>query len=176
MGSDAPPVAIRPRSLGSRYIGAVGGNVRVRSLQSDRALARARYFRCLCYCGRKLNGPVTLAGGWFGVLRWQPTLAWGSALALGGRSCPPRYRSQAIPNFSIFNFESCSFLQEGRENANIDAGLGFIWRISVRSTGGGREPLTQLDAVSQFWSDQSEADMQLGRACRFDVNEHHAAL
>jgi hypothetical protein len=23
-------------------------------------------------------------------------------------------------------------LQEGRENANIDAGLGFIWRISVR--------------------------------------------
>jgi len=24
-----------------------------------------------------------------------------------------------------------SVLQEGRENANIDAGLGFIWRISV---------------------------------------------
>jgi hypothetical protein len=23
-----------------------------------------------------------------------------------------------------------SVLQEGRENANIDAGLGFIWRIS----------------------------------------------
>jgi L-lactate dehydrogenase (cytochrome) len=23
-------------------------------------------------------------------------------------------------------------LQEGRENANIDAGLGFIWRISVK--------------------------------------------
>ena len=23
-------------------------------------------------------------------------------------------------------------LQEGRENANIDAGLGFIWRISGR--------------------------------------------
>jgi hypothetical protein len=23
-----------------------------------------------------------------------------------------------------------SILQEGRENANIDAGLGFIWRIS----------------------------------------------
>src|SRR2546429_9564792 len=83
MGSDAPPVAIRPRSLGSRYIGAVGGNVRVRSLQFDRALARARYFRCLCYCGRKLNGPVTLAGGWFGVLCCHPTLAWGSALALG---------------------------------------------------------------------------------------------
>ena len=25
-----------------------------------------------------------------------------------------------------------SVLQEGRENANIDAGLGFIWRISVQ--------------------------------------------
>jgi len=25
-----------------------------------------------------------------------------------------------------------SVLQEGRENANIDASLGFIWRISVR--------------------------------------------
>src|SRR5215471_11573391 len=24
-------------------------------------------------------------------------------------------------------------LQEGRENANIDAGLGFIWRISVKA-------------------------------------------
>ena len=24
-------------------------------------------------------------------------------------------------------------LQEGRENANIDAGLGFIWRISVNT-------------------------------------------
>ena len=27
-----------------------------------------------------------------------------------------------------------SVLQEGRENANIDAGLGFIWRISVSMT------------------------------------------
>jgi hypothetical protein len=27
-----------------------------------------------------------------------------------------------------------SVLQEGRENANIDAGLGFIWRISVFPT------------------------------------------
>src|SRR6516225_8749812 len=26
-----------------------------------------------------------------------------------------------------------SVLQEGRENANIDAGLGFIWRISVKA-------------------------------------------
>ena len=25
-----------------------------------------------------------------------------------------------------------SVLQEGREKANIDAGLGFIWRISVK--------------------------------------------
>jgi hypothetical protein len=24
-------------------------------------------------------------------------------------------------------------LQEGRENANIDAGLGFMWRISVKT-------------------------------------------
>jgi hypothetical protein len=27
-----------------------------------------------------------------------------------------------------------SVLQEGRENANIDAGLGFIWRISVKDS------------------------------------------
>jgi hypothetical protein len=27
-----------------------------------------------------------------------------------------------------------SFLQKGRENANIDAGLGFIWRISANTT------------------------------------------
>jgi hypothetical protein len=26
-----------------------------------------------------------------------------------------------------------SVLQEGRENANIDAGLGFIWRISANN-------------------------------------------
>ena len=29
-----------------------------------------------------------------------------------------------------------SVLQEGRENANIDAGLGFIWRISAKSIRG----------------------------------------
>src|SRR5215471_12273285 len=29
-----------------------------------------------------------------------------------------------------------SVLQEGRENANIDAGLGFIWRISVQTVEG----------------------------------------
>ena len=28
-----------------------------------------------------------------------------------------------------------SVLQEGRENANIDAGLGFIWRISDNTRG-----------------------------------------
>jgi hypothetical protein len=28
-----------------------------------------------------------------------------------------------------------SVLQEGRQNANIDAGLGFIWRISVKACG-----------------------------------------
>jgi hypothetical protein len=27
-----------------------------------------------------------------------------------------------------------SVLQEGRENANIDAGLGFIWRISDKTS------------------------------------------
>ena len=60
---------------------------------------------------------------------------------------------------------------------DIDAGLGFLWKISAKGTGGCREPLTQLDAVSQFWSDQSEADMPRTRsAFRFDVNEHHAAL
>ena len=29
-----------------------------------------------------------------------------------------------------------SLLQEGRENANIDAGLGFMWRISVKNNSG----------------------------------------
>jgi len=37
-----------------------------------------------------------------------------------------------------------SVLQEGRENANIDAGLGFIWRISaecgLRARAGGKDP------------------------------------
>src|SRR5215469_11866054 len=32
------------------------------------------------------------------------------------------------------NQHLASVLQEGRENANIDAGLGFIWRISVATT------------------------------------------
>ena len=37
-----------------------------------------------------------------------------------------------------------SVLQEGRENANIDAGLGFMWRISaecgLRARAGGKDP------------------------------------
>jgi hypothetical protein len=37
-----------------------------------------------------------------------------------------------------------SVLQEGRENANIDAGLGFIWRISVHGSEDGRTA-TQLE-------------------------------
>jgi len=41
-----------------------------------------------------------------------------------------------------------SVLQEGRENANIDAGLGFIWRISdktmVRSTQMARKYMQSL--------------------------------
>jgi hypothetical protein len=78
-------------------------------------------------------------------------------------------RSEPRPNVRVTRGASsgwhlASVLQEGRENANIDAGLGFLWRISVKSTGGGREPLTQLDAVSQFWSDQSEADMPRTRS------------
>ena len=32
-----------------------------------------------------------------------------------------------------------SVLQEGRENANIDAGLGFIWRISVKQSSTSRD-------------------------------------
>jgi len=78
-------------------------------------------------------------------------------------------RSDPRPNVRVTRGASsgrhlASVLQKGRENANIDAGLGFLWRISVKSTGGGREPLTQLDAVSQFWSDQSEADMPRTRS------------
>ena len=71
-------------------------------------------------------------------------------------------RSDPRPNVRVTRGASsgrhlASVLQEGRENANIDGGLGFLWRISVKSTGGGREPLTQLDAVSQFWSDQKRS-------------------
>ena len=36
-----------------------------------------------------------------------------------------------LPEVLVSSQHLASFLQEGRENANIDAGLGFIWRISV---------------------------------------------
>ena len=45
-------------------------------------------------------------------------------------------RSDARPSVRVIRVPGsgqhlASVLQEGRENANIDAGLGFIWRISV---------------------------------------------
>jgi hypothetical protein len=51
-----------------------------------------------------------------------------------------------------------SVLQEGRENANIDAGLGFIWRISAktRELGFAAMVLGLLSHIQQwywyFWS------------------------
>jgi hypothetical protein len=39
-----------------------------------------------------------------------------------------------------------SVLQEGRENANIDAGLGFIWRISANFWDAPNKPGTLLIA------------------------------
>jgi len=39
-----------------------------------------------------------------------------------------------------------SVLQEGRENVNIDAGLGFVWRISARMHRG--RPLRRIDQSS----------------------------
>ena len=39
-----------------------------------------------------------------------------------------------------------SVLQEGRENANIDAGLGFIWRISA-------EGVSELEQTGPHVSD-----------------------
>ena len=46
-------------------------------------------------------------------------------------------RSDLRPNVRVTRGASsgrhpASVLQEGRENANIDAGLGFLWRISVK--------------------------------------------
>ena len=35
-----------------------------------------------------------------------------------------------LPEVLVAGQHLASVLQEGRENANIDAGLGFIWRIS----------------------------------------------
>jgi len=37
------------------------------------------------------------------------------------------------PEVLVAGQHLASVLQEGRENANIDAGLGSIWRISVKS-------------------------------------------
>jgi hypothetical protein len=36
-----------------------------------------------------------------------------------------------LPEVLVAVSTSRTLLQEGRENANIDAGLGFIWRISA---------------------------------------------
>src|SRR5215831_4434373 len=41
-----------------------------------------------------------------------------------------------------------SVLQEGRENANIDAGLGFIWRISAKKSYRLYSPLDAWRSVS----------------------------
>jgi hypothetical protein len=46
-----------------------------------------------------------------------------------------------------------SVLREGRENANIDAGLGFIWRISVNliaNHAAGREAKFRWTALHGF--------------------------
>ena len=42
-----------------------------------------------------------------------------------------------------------SVLQEGRENANIDAGLGFIWRIRLKAFVGKEPPPNYLADRSQ---------------------------
>jgi alginate O-acetyltransferase complex protein AlgI len=55
-------------------------------------------------CRPTLNGPGTLAGGWFGALRWQPTLAWGSALALGGAFVPAKISLAGYSEFFYFQF------------------------------------------------------------------------
>ena len=36
-----------------------------------------------------------------------------------------------LPEVLVCSQHLASVLQEGRENANIDVGLGFIWRISI---------------------------------------------
>jgi hypothetical protein len=38
-----------------------------------------------------------------------------------------------LPEVLVAVSTLASVLQEGQENANIDAGLGFIWRISNRN-------------------------------------------
>ena len=63
-----------------------------------------------------------------------------------------------------------SVLQEGRENANIDAGLGFIWRISVQLSSDvrNRSSLDVLYSQTGFVADlraaiMSEIDPLLGK-------------
>ena len=52
-------------------------------------------------------------------------IAWSS-----GREIRPRPSVRVIRGAGSGQ-HLASVLQEGRENANIDAGLGFIWRISA---------------------------------------------
>jgi hypothetical protein len=53
-----------------------------------------------------------------------------------------------------------SLLQEGRENANIDAGLGFIWRISVKSNSGGMVPQVSTNRLRQPFRQEPPARAQ----------------
>jgi len=59
-----------------------------------------------------------------------------------------------------------SVLQEGRENANIDAGLGFIWRISVHFSGRPSETLDHpQEPATLFLSLQSASHLRPCDAC-----------
>jgi hypothetical protein len=44
-----------------------------------------------------------------------------------------------------------SVLQEGRENANIDAGLGFIWRISIKEQHTSTVAEARTNSLSTSW-------------------------
>ena len=64
----------------------------------------------------------------------------------------PNANGQIRPSTKHSDYPRCwsgerlaSVLQEGRENANIDAGLGFIWRISVIAS---RMMVTQVPSSS----------------------------
>jgi WD40 repeat protein len=54
-----------------------------------------------------------------------------------------------------------SVLQEGRENANIDAGLGFIWRISAKEGTGEPVVLSHSRDWTGVWSLAMLADGRL---------------
>jgi hypothetical protein len=43
----------------------------------------------------------------------------------------PSTKSSGYPRLLVAGQHLASVLQEARENANIDANLGFIWRISI---------------------------------------------